>query len=364
MEVCGGIDMDCASLGYRVHAADQADDLEELISHWAKREEALFGPLGTRMPSPSGETRRFSNWQFNYLRGGSTIQMLRHLISRHDHANGLQASLALLDALWSQKVGQTGESVAAHIVSTMGLPTLLGAAARVALKCGGVAAFSDGDTLTDMEIAERFQCFKQEPPEPGAVANAEALIVSGLNGRTTLSSISEWARTVSERLNALKALRDENALVGLQTKVLPKINSWAGLITEKVVASPALPPRALALGACAMGLAASGLIDSSEIRPKHVGDAAWKATLFSRISSGGGRKGGPAIGASLLAEAACCSLEELQLAVFCAIEALRSSLDTAQEYEDDGDDETATPTSSPGRYSSDSEESSGDGRMA
>ncbi|CAK0839805.1 unnamed protein product, partial [Prorocentrum cordatum] len=76
-------------------AADRAEDLEELMEHWARREVTLFKPTGY----DTSETGRLRSGLKLRPQLVHAVQYLRHLVSQHDCASGLPAALTLLDAL-------------------------------------------------------------------------------------------------------------------------------------------------------------------------------------------------------------------------------------------------------------------------
>mmetsp|Transcript_95479 Transcript_95479/g.297683 ORF Transcript_95479/g.297683 Transcript_95479/m.297683 type:complete len:160 (+) Transcript_95479:393-872(+) len=130
-------------------------------------------------------------------------------------------------------------------------------------------------------------------------------------------------------------------LVAVVNKALPSVHSWAALLAERVAATTRLPPRVLALGACALGLASTGALDSHELRPPQLEPAVWQDSLLMQIWTGasmqsgtpaeerkheGGIDSGVAIQAGLLAEAACCGADELRHCAFTAVSALQVSL--------------------------------------
>merc|ERR1719188_1482915 len=121
------------------------------MEHWAKRESRLFGPLGRGDQSSHLQTRRRYDKQTRFQRGAA-VQMLRQLVSRHDYLTGPSAALNLLDTLGMMQVEPgSGCSIADHLQTAVGLPALLGAVARVALKNGGAVSFFLDEVLTDNE---------------------------------------------------------------------------------------------------------------------------------------------------------------------------------------------------------------------
>jgi hypothetical protein len=318
---------------------DRAEDLKELMAHWFQQEMIVF----SRDPG-HGAPSQGAQWLSAGARA-RVVHKLRHLVLQHDAAGELSTALTLFDAVGSKLVarcsdadeqiaGSTTPSVQGRVLalSSIASPPVLAALAYITLKCSASvselqqATLSLGlatnalETLADGqadEIEKVLQC-------PSLLTIAEVEVVAQMEGRTGLVSPPEWACSILDRLSVTSTAPVRQAI----EQASPGVTNWARLLTERITATPDCPPRALALGACVLGLCAAGVLDLDEVRPKTASDEVWKESLLARMKRQSHTPGPEAqIPACRLAEASdVCDVNVLRQTVFEVVGALQESL--------------------------------------
>lgn len=300
-----------------LQAREEAEDLAELLEHWARREAAVFRPSlapgmpampatpalpaapATRMPSSGGSEAR-----------GEAARLLAGFCEAAGVSNELPAMLTLFDAL--------AEALSAPLAGTLGtLGTLgctlaaegsravLAAVARLALKfgpglvvpvrCLGALGGAERQGAGGLEGLEGLQ---------GCMVRAELCVVKVLDGRVWLPSPLDSARAILARL--VRLATPAGSLTEAIERHSPDVLWWAALLIWRVAASAALPPRALAFGACVLGLDIE--LEGGPRRARGDGPAVQ-----------------PAVTVEELAEAACCSPEGFRDCAAAALAALQAA---------------------------------------
>lgn len=312
----------------------KASELKDLILYWSDIERAVFkepSPAeGARAAEASGDfadpPRRAQVFVLGQRR--RALHLLRGLCMRHNAGDDVPAALTLFDALVAVTGRRSGDEAPRILEPTA--PFTLAAVARLAVKCGSSAAFEDGtftDPLVLRDLAALGAARACEEEGETSVTCAEAGIMTALSWRTRLTPPLEWTWAIFSRLEALCGVRGVSLDAGLE--VWRRVEAWACVIAERVPASDRAPPRTLALGACAMGLVAAGVLIPDEVRPDSVQADVWQASIRVHTAQVGAVGEGPPAGtagfAELLAESACCEVEELKRRIPAALEALHSA---------------------------------------
>jgi len=251
------------------------------------------------------------------------VRLLRTLAGLHDAQAEMPAALALLDAL--RAAPRTAQQPFGSLERGLATPVVVAAAARLVWK-HRTGTSAKAESFSDEVVAQQLELLGEAVGEPGSITRAEVDILAALSGRIGLPSPADWVSAVLGRLGALaapKAAREQ--LEG----ALPSAVSWAGVLAERVAATPRLPPRALALGALALGLVGAGILKSDEFRPPSLPDPVWNESLLAKAAQNGARGEAARLSAGQLAWAACCDESELRRCAFAGVLALQRSLSGA-----------------------------------
>lgn len=293
-------------------------DLEELLLHWSKQDKAVFRSVGS---APSRDS------SLSFLRKrGEAVPFFRLLLSQFNDVDGLPSVLMMFDTLGVQIV---------DFFAKLGQPVTLAAMARLWAKVGPGGACECSALCEDEELLKRLAHLTQEEvASPVDVARAEAEIVAATQGRVGLPSVPERSRAVVLRLHAMAGARGQPAQ--WQQSAVASVGSWALLLTEKVAATAAMRPEALAQSACVLGFLAAGLLRLDDLQPSGVPNDLWQESLLVQLwrraslqATGdldGHAPSAIQISCLDLAEAACCTKDELAENSFAAAGALQVSL--------------------------------------
>merc|ERR1719464_679664 len=101
-----------------------------------------------------------------------------------------------------------------------------------------------------------------------------------MEGHVAVPSPPNWAWAFITRLDALAT--PAGFLTDTLCQPYPSIKKCAWLLTERVVATSCLPPQALGLGACALGLVAAGVLTADEVQPQHLPSATRDGSWLSQ----------------------------------------------------------------------------------
>lgn len=296
--------------------ADQVLDLAENLEYWYLREVATFGK------GAGGHATKYTNTHGQVLADArqKANQVTRILLFWREAGEELHTALTLYDALEAHMAQDACTPLAQNGLSH---PATLAALVRIALKCGSNAA-SNKEDLCDDALAEALAVMGLDIEKPELITHVETCIITTLNGRVGLSSPLQWAGTIITRLGALVILSVPlNHDVQIPEFAVSSVHHWAWLVTEKVPATASHPPRVLGLTACALGLIAAGVLPSEGFRPHDMPLTEWQGSLLVRVGTGNAH---PLLQVEQLAEAACCSEEELCDWVFAGVAAVQASL--------------------------------------
>lgn len=294
---------------------------------WARCEEYVFG-FGPIASAGGAGHRTLDNGRTSYIlptqARAHSVQQLRCFLANHNALSDLTAALTLLDALVSRTIAlEVGGGQPLLPASDLLEGTTLAALVRVMLKCSG-QPLSD---LGCFNLVE--QRMGLEPWHAHTIALREVLILKMMNGRVALPSLpspSHWARAILRRAEVaspteLQARALEQAAKGT--------DSWVELLVERIGMTADVPPRAVAFGACVLSLVAVGAMKPDEARPRGMCPHRWSGSLLvrqDRIPRHDQLGCGISLEAQVLANAACCSIDELCLWAFKAISALQLAL--------------------------------------
>jgi len=265
--------------------------------------------------------------------------LLRVLASQYSAASELPAVLTAFDALGVKALSQSGgfnednpevQHAPALSLGTLTSPTMLAAVVRVVLKGRMCSIDLSVDNLASAALTQYMMVEgEEEGLKSSLVGYSEAVVFEVLDGRSQIASSPEWARQILTRLNAM-AQPPGRLSWELQNSVLPSVNSWADLFTERVAATVTLPPHALALGACVLGLTATGLLLPAEACPSDLPSEAWEQSLVGMLERSRSERAQEESQAEVtlhdLAEAALCDEEGFRRSAFSAIATLQMSL--------------------------------------
>jgi len=138
-------------------------------------------------------------------------------------------------------------------------------------------------------------------PVAAVVYETESKVFRKLGFSIVLSPVSDWVAAVFTRLaylvtddlqhqgtkeSHLHTSSDDSVAITSAVQhsewlqmCLPLGRSWSRAIAGRVRASSQLPPKTLALTACALVLCATGALDPEEIRPRDVSTVEWQASI-------------------------------------------------------------------------------------
>jgi len=279
-----------------------AEELEDQMHEWCRRQGVAFSLSGKPPPAVDpdrdhaadpAEDRAKVVWM--------TTVLFKFVDAGTQMPKDFTSALTLLDTFTA-------------VTGTMGLPSweTMAAVVSLALKCG--------------EYCMQCHSSWQRIPvlqTPEAVKKTEADILTLLEGRIRLAPPDRWASAILQRLALLYGFDDGPLLQALQ-HAMPFVQLVAVQLAGKVRTSAELPPRSLGLAACTMGLLRMGFLHVDETRPAGVVQTEFEDSLLWRSRhQPRGLEGLPEVEASMLAQAACCGVEEMRLEAFRALEASR-----------------------------------------
>jgi len=288
-----------------------SEELGELMDAWVACEASTFADANQ------------SSFRAVFRLSGArdqAAQFLRKMLTHHDAVQEFGAALTLLDALAVKLEFLHPSPILTAEELTQ--PASLAAIARLVLKC------------STLPLAQRplFSVVEEhfglgEVLQMDLVTVRELHIVAIMGGRVAEPALpppGRWLDLVLQRLEILAALQPE------QTHELELVRQSAkhvvDLLATFVGMSPAFPPRALALGCCMLGLIAVGAVSAEEVRPKDVPASRWKPLLMlwqgSRPNLANPKKT-LNLDIDLVAGAACCTSNDLQLWAFSSVQGLK-----------------------------------------
>jgi len=290
------------------------EELGELMHVWALSEAAAFS-----------EANPGTVWTLLRVSGARNhaAQFLLKLLTHHGAVQEVGAALTLLDAL-ALKLDSSHASPVLTFEELME-PASLAAIVRLVLK-NSTLPLAQRPLFSMVE--EHFGL--REVLQMDLVTVRELHIVAIMGGRVAEPALpppGRWLDSVLHRLEVLVALQPEQTdkleLVKQSTKaVLDLLAMCMGM-------SPVFPPRSLALGCCMLGLVAVGAVSAEEVRPNDVAASDWESLLLLWK----GNQGNPSnlanpkqtlsLELELVAKAACCSSNDLQLWAFSAVQGLK-----------------------------------------
>jgi len=286
----------------------------EILGVWAKHEALTFSQAND---PHTDEQRLFTP--------GARVKAqhrLRVLLAHHSALQEFGAALTLFDALAS-KIESSHPSELLTMEELMELASLA-AIVRLVLKCGAVS-LSQGPPVSvveeHLELGEALQ---------DVVTARELRIVATMAGRVAAPSLpapGQWLSSVLGRLEVLAAPQPEQA--GEFELAMQSATAATDLLARRVGMSPAFPPRALALGGCVLGLVAVGAVAAEEARPANVSLSAWESllTLWLRgLEKQDSLKPTLGLDLELVAEAACCNFNDLQVWAFRSVQGLHNAV--------------------------------------
>lgn len=270
-----------------------------LLAQWRRGERAAFSPgpmpehgpaVGWR-PLPAGER-------------ALAVEGLRALLQQQDCLQELPVVATLFDAFAARALaaGEDAEDPARLGAEALVQEATLAAVVRLALKLHGCGPYG-------------FSGFLCREPDACLAAERELVVMKVLEGRLALPSPWQWAKAVLSRAAALATapLAAAPAEAARRREVASHAEAWATLLVELVGSRPGLPPSALALGACALGLVSGGAMAAEEVRPEGVPPEVWAASLMGRLEQRTQAREPPVLSAALLAQAADVAEDELRL---------------------------------------------------
>jgi len=287
----------------------------EILGVWAKHEALTFSEAN----DPHTDEQRL----FTPRARAKAQPRLRLLLAHHSALQEFGAALTLFDALAS-KIESSHPSELLTMEELMELASLA-AIVRLVLKCGAVSLLQ-GPPISVVEEHLEFG----EVLQTDVVTARELRIVATMAGRVAAPSLpapGQWLSSVLGRLEVLAAPQPEQA--GEFELAMQSATAATDLLARRVGMSPAFPPRALALGGCVLGLVAVGAVAAEEARPANVSLSAWESLLTLWL--GGLEKQDslkPTLGLDLelVAEAACCSSNDLQVWAFRSAQGLHNAV--------------------------------------
>jgi len=293
------------------------EELGEILGVWEKHEAFTFSET---QGSHANEERLFTP------RARAKAQhSVRVILAHHSALQELGAALTLLDALAS-KIESSHPSLLLTMEELMELASLA-AIVRLVLKCSAVP-LSQGPLISvveeHLELGEALQ--------RDLVTARELCIVAIMAGHVAAPSLpapGQWLSSVLGRLEVLAAPRPEQA--GEFEVAMRSATAATDLLARCVGMSPTFPPRALALGGCVLGLVAVGAVAAEEARPRTVSPSLWESLLT--LWPGGLAKQDslkPTLGLDLelVAKAACCSSDDLQVWAFMSAQGLHDAFNS------------------------------------
>jgi len=294
------------------------EELGEILGVWEKHE-ALTFPEAT--DSHVNEQRLFTPGA-----RAKAQHCLRVLLAHHSALQEFGAALTLLDALAS-KIESSHPSPFLTMEELMELASLA-AIVRLVLKCGAVS-LSQGPLISvveeHLELGEALQT--------DLITARELRIVATMAGRVAAPSLpapGQWLSSVLGRLEVLAAPQPEQA--GEFEVAMRSATAATDLLARRVGMSPAFPPRVLAMGGCVLGLVAVGAVAADEARPRTVSLSLWESLLT--LWPGGLAKQDsfkPMLGfdLELVAKAACCNSDDLQVWAFRSAQGLCDAVNSS-----------------------------------
>jgi len=297
----------------------EAEELGDLIAEWTRCESATF--VGNPEPQVHG-------WR--YIQGvrllpchvrRRAIQILHQLLVFNGAVvDQLGMVLTLLDAL---AVRALQENQTAEELTDM---TTLVSIVRVVIKSGESEVREDWNSclaFSNGVPAKADQCVGVSEDMVQAVVERELWIFGVMHGRISLPSLpspGHWVKMIMRSLWARASHAEED----LRSSATRNIHYCTELLVQRVGSAAGLPPRAVALGACTMGLIMAGIFPVDEARPRDVDRSVWDTSLL--------RQQGPAVQSDTvvnieqLSTAARCSPEDVRTLAYKAVSALQDVL--------------------------------------
>jgi len=327
------------------HTEHEAEELGDLIADWTRCESTTFAgnPAEPQTPGwrysqgvrllPSGLRRQAIHTLHQLLAYHGTVADQLGTAYHGTVADQLGTALTLLDAL---AVRALEEDKSAEDLTDM---TTLVSIARMVLKSGESEAAQCLGIGNDMvpDIAEREVWI--------------FVVMRGRSGLPSLPSVGHWVKIIMRRLwarvdvvptvpqgdplpttpvangTAEATPTTASPTEDVYSRATRHVDYCTELLVQTVGSAAGLPPRAVALGACTMGLVIAGMFPVDEARPRDVDRFEWDSSLLSRQGQFVQQAAvASVLGVRQLAQAARCSPEDVQTSAYKAVSAMQDSV--------------------------------------
>jgi len=310
------------------------------MEHWSRGEASAFSAQEVCLGSGEVEAAvAIDSSEVLAEQRSKAIVLLRWLAAQQGNTSDFPAAVTLFDALQvKSRFGKPMECSQEHISQDVLEAVQIAGVGRIAAKCGATVAFEA--IIDDAKVVSAFVTnyarhtsdahsalqAAQKLVAPALITQAEAFILTELKGRIMITSPNQWARTILARLDLLgeRSLQNELAEAAISC-----CSTWATQFTERVAASENLQPKALGLGAVALGLVFLGVLVATDLKPEPLLEASeeWQNSFLAHMGHAADeRYRGSNVHSvwtiSSLAEAGLCRVEELRKSVFDAVKAL------------------------------------------
>jgi len=291
------------------------EEMGELMHAWVLREDATFTVAGS---GNLWKLIRISRERHN------VAWFLKELFTHYGAVQELGAALTLFDAL-VLKV-DSPHQVTNLIAEELTEPASLAAIARLVLKCSGLSLFE----VPPFSVVEG-RLGLGEALQMDLVTSRELQFFAIMDGHVAgpaLPAPERWLDLMLQRLDALATLSPEHS--GELELAQQIAQATIDALLVRMGMSPVLPPRALALGCCVLGLVAVGAVSAEDVRPKDVLASDWDSLLMLWLGRPSNlARHGPALSMDLesLAMVVCCSPNELQHWVFNSVQGFQDKAD-------------------------------------
>lgn len=295
------------------------EELQEQIGRWATYETLTFCAVGRSMPGGEHPAAVHAVRE-------AVVESLQRILLYHGARSELTSALTLWCAVATKVMrGRCSGTPISELTSDV----FLAAVVRLVLKCNNRVPADEAWVFHHVETV-----LGLSTPSEVEVSRKEDSIIEMMEGRVALPSLPSpvhWALVVMERAAILSSLEIASPVLvnEMMSAVIRNISPWVEFLAVRLVMKEDLTPRSLGLTACILSAVSAGATHATDARPAGVDQLVWESTILAQRGQGAQAEEDLPEGAlpiANLAQAACCSAEELRELVFSTVLAVQEVL--------------------------------------